>query len=63
MNLSNAKYSVYWLSGGTMSGITPGFESLLNNAGSVLVMLPLFLVYILCQRYFIEGIERSGITG
>ena len=63
MNLSNAKYSVYWLSGGTMSGVTPGFESLLNNAGSVLVMLPLFLVYILCQRYFIEGIERSGITG
>lgn len=63
MNLSNAKYSVYWLSGGTMSGITPGFESLLNNAGSVLIMLPLFVVYIFCQRYFIEGIERSGITG
>lgn len=63
MNLSNAKYGVYWLSGGSMTGITPGFESLLNNAGSVLVMLPLFVVYICCQRYFIEGIERSGITG
>lgn len=63
LNLSNAKFSVYWLSGGSMTGITPGFESLLNNAGSVLLMLPLFVVYVFCQRYFIEGIERSGITG
>ncbi len=32
-------------------------------AATVLSILPLFLVYIFCQRYFIEGIAVSGIKG
>lgn len=63
MNLANQVYGVYAASGGGMGFVSPGFTSLLNNAGSVLVILPLFVIYIFCQRYFIEGIERSGLTG
>lgn len=43
--------------------LSPGYTSILNNAGSVLVILPLAIMYIFLQRYFVEGIERSGITG
>jgi len=32
-------------------------------AGVVLVIIPLLIIYAILQRQFIEGIERSGITG
>lgn len=39
------------------------FYSLINNAGMILVILPLLLVYLVMQRYFVESIERTGIVG
>ena len=33
------------------------------EAGCVLSITPLLVMYVFLQRYFIEGIERSGITG
>ena len=41
----------------------PNVIALLNNAGIFLVMVPLIIVYLFTQRYFVEGIERSGIVG
>lgn len=35
----------------------------LRNTASMLVIIPLMLVYIGAQRFFIQGIERSGIVG
>ena len=32
-------------------------------AGTLLTILPLLILYIILQRQFIEGVERSGITG
>lgn len=37
--------------------------SLYNNAGIVLFIAPILILYFICQRYFVEGIERSGIVG
>jgi len=34
-----------------------------NYAGIVLVILPIILIYIGLQNYFMEGVERSGIVG
>ena len=31
--------------------------------GCLLTLLPLILMYVLLQRYFTEGVERSGIVG
>lgn len=39
------------------------FYSLINNAGMVLVIVPLLLLYIILQRYFVESVERTGIVG
>lgn len=38
-------------------------QRLYVNAGVVLTILPLLIMYLLLQRRFIEGVERSGIVG
>lgn len=41
----------------------PAIAALYVNAGIVLVILPLIILYVLLQKQFIEGVERSGIVG
>ena len=38
-------------------------QKLYVNAGVVLVMLPILLIYLVLQKRFVEGVERSGIVG
>ena len=42
-------------------------EALLNRgiemAATFLSIVPLLIIYLALQRYFVEGIEKSGITG
>ena len=38
-------------------------QELYRDAGAVLVMLPVVIIYLCLQKYFIEGVERSGIVG
>lgn len=33
------------------------------DAGIVLVMIPIIIIYVILQKQFIEGVERSGIVG
>ncbi len=42
---------------------TSQYISLLNNAGMMLFITPLLILYAVLQRYFIESIERTGIVG
>lgn len=56
-------YNAYANNGGSMNFISPGFVSMMNNTGTVLAILPLIILYLICQKYFVEGIERSGIVG
>lgn len=42
---------------------SPTIARLYLYAGIVLVILPVILVYVVLQRKFIEGVERSGIVG
>ncbi|GAF63860.1 ABC transporter permease protein [Bacillus sp. TS-2] len=46
-----------------LSFVSPALVSLMNNTGTILVILPMFILYLLAQRYFVESIERSGIVG
>ena len=34
-----------------------------NNTAAVLCVLPIMVVYIIGQKSFVQGVERSGITG
>lgn len=38
-------------------------EAAIKNTGTLLIIAPLVLIYLFCQRYLIAGIERSGIVG
>lgn len=38
-------------------------QKLYVNAGVVMVMLPILLIYLVLQKRFVEGVERSGIVG
>lgn len=37
--------------------------STLANSGALLIIAPLIIFFFLAQRYFVEGIERTGLTG
>ena len=39
------------------------FESAIYNTKGLLIIIPLLIVYLFCQRYLVEGIERSGLVG
>lgn len=50
--------------GSSLSGYNDGLtESVIIFAGSLLFVLPPLLIYLFLQKYFIQGIERSGIVG
>lgn len=39
------------------------YEAAIRNTCGILILLPLVILYAFLQRYIIQGIERSGITG
>ena len=43
--------------------LDPNILELFLDAGIVLIMIPIVLIYIALQKQFIEGVERSGIVG
>lgn len=43
--------------------LDPHIQELYLDAGIVLVMIPVVIIYVALQKYFIEGVERSGIVG
>jgi multiple sugar transport system permease protein len=41
----------------------PLFFGLVTNTAALLMMLPLLFAYFFVQRWFVESIERTGLTG
>ena len=39
------------------------YYAAIRNTCGIMIILPLMIMYLFCQRYLIQGIERSGITG
>lgn len=39
------------------------YISAIRNTCGLLILAPLIVVYLFCQRYLVQGIERSGIIG
>ena len=39
------------------------YASVYTNTAALMLILPLIALYIFAQRFFVQGIERSGITG
>ena len=43
--------------------LDPSTQQLYVDAATVLVILPVLIIYIVLQKQFVEGVERSGIVG
>ncbi|MBQ0102484.1 MAG: carbohydrate ABC transporter permease [Firmicutes bacterium] len=39
------------------------YETAIRNTCGLLIIYPLIVVYLFCQKYLVQGIERSGIVG
>jgi multiple sugar transport system permease protein len=48
---------------GTEIYLAPAISSMYSNTASLLVILPLIVLYLFAQKRFVESIERSGIVG
>lgn len=51
------------LGGGTAAESDPFYLSVVQETGILLSILPLLIMYLFVQRYFVESIERTGIVG
>lgn len=61
---SNILVNMTYMIKSTMEDNTGGLvTSLLKNSGVVLIILPVIVIYLICQKAFVQGIESSGITG
>jgi ABC-type sugar transport system, permease component len=47
---------------GDLTGFVPTFANRVM-AGSLLTILPMLILYLFTQRYFVESVERAGIAG
>ncbi|MFC4388780.1 carbohydrate ABC transporter permease [Gracilibacillus marinus] len=62
--LSSLPYNLsIQLEGGVTTNKDPFYMSMVQDTGILLAILPLIIIYLFVQRYFVESIERSGIVG
>ncbi len=47
----------------TKGAVQGAFESAIANTWGLLIIMPLVIMYLFCQQFIVQGIERSGITG
>ncbi len=39
------------------------YKSVINNTAGIMIIFPLVIIYLFCQKYLVQGIERSGLVG
>jgi multiple sugar transport system permease protein len=47
----------------TAGSVAPQMATAIRNTWGLLIILPLVILYVFCQNFIVQGIERSGITG
>ncbi|MGG4143108.1 carbohydrate ABC transporter permease [Paenibacillus algorifonticola] len=52
-----------FLQDGASSKADPFYMSMVQDTGILLAILPLIILYLFVQRYFVESIERTGLVG
>ena len=39
------------------------YNNVINNTAGIMIVTPLIIMYLFCQKYLVQGIERSGLVG
>ncbi|AGA58941.1 ABC-type sugar transport system, permease component [Thermobacillus composti KWC4] len=62
--LASLPYNLsFFLEGGVATNKDPFYQSMVQDTGILLAILPLIIIYLFVQRYFVESIERTGLVG
>ncbi|WP_441894447.1 carbohydrate ABC transporter permease [Paenibacillus sp. YAF4_2] len=61
--LSSLPYNLSIVLGNDASAKDPFYLSMVQDTGILLAILPLIIMYLFVQRYFVESIERTGLVG
>jgi len=61
--LSSLPYNLAVALNGDINKSDPFYLSMVQDTGILLAILPLIIIYLFVQRYFVESIERTGIVG
>ncbi|WP_438799720.1 carbohydrate ABC transporter permease [Alkalicoccobacillus porphyridii] len=62
--LSSLPYNLsMFLDGGETASADPFYLSMVQDTGILLSMLPLIIMYLFVQKYFVQSIERTGVVG
>ena len=61
--LSSLPYNLAIFLGNDASAKDPFYLSMVQDTGILLAILPLIIMYLFVQRYFVESIERTGLVG
>jgi multiple sugar transport system permease protein len=54
--------SIYSAAAGA-GGMATAVNEAIYMAGTLVSILPLLILYFVLQRWFVEGIDRAGLTG
>ena len=50
----------------SLTGLVPNntikWETAVKSTGGLMIIAPLVIMYLFCQKYLVQGIERSGLT-
>ena len=38
------------------------YHGAIKNTGGLMIIAPLVIMYLFCQKFLVQGIERSGLT-
>ena len=55
--------NIYQSAGGNGGSVTDSLNEAIYMAGTLVSIMPLLLLYFVLQRWFVEGIDRAGLTG
>jgi multiple sugar transport system permease protein len=39
------------------------YYNVIQNTAGMMIIMPLIILYLFCQKYLVQGIERSGLVG
>ena len=39
------------------------YKNVIGNTAGMMIIMPLIIMYLFCQKYLVQGIERSGLVG
>jgi multiple sugar transport system permease protein len=61
--LAGLTSQIFYAAGGGAASLNPILVSATVNAGALLMLIPIIVLFVGVQKYFVQGVERSGIVG